>query len=158
MAGRTKSAQAASGRSVRGLRTLLSKWRPALSLALGGGLLLQGGCTRYYFRKQADKEVSEILAQKDKYPDWAIENWHVYPDPRARFADPTNPDRPPKPPDDPAAFCMSPNPQKPKHVGVARVEGTGYLELLRAWDTENRASPQPKKANQEAKQPGQTTT
>ena len=32
--------------------------------------------------------------------------------PRARFADPSNPDRPPKPYDDPAAEYISPNPQK----------------------------------------------
>jgi hypothetical protein len=54
------------------------------------------------------------------------------------------------PPDDPAAFCMSPNPQKPKHVGVARVEGTGYLDLLRAWDKENREKAEADKAAEAA--------
>ena len=97
-----------------------------------------GGCTRNFFRKQADEEVSEVLAQKDKYPDWAIENWHVYPDPRARFADTDNPDFPPKPPDDPASYAMAPNPQKPGKAGVARSEGTGYLDLIAKWDKENR--------------------
>jgi hypothetical protein len=96
------------------------------------------GCTRPFFRNRADNEVGEILAQKDKYPDWKIDNWHVYPDPRSRFADPTNPDHPPKPPDDPAAYDLSPNPQKAKKVGIARIEGTGYLELIAQWDRENR--------------------
>ncbi len=64
---------------------------------------------------------------------------HVYPDSRARFADPTNPDRPPMPPDDPAAYDLSPNPQKPGKPGVARVEGSGYLDLMTKWDAENRA-------------------
>src|SRR5258708_27138525 len=101
MAGRRKWLQA---------RRWWSLWRPALHLALGAGLIVEaGGCTRRYFRKQADEEVSEVLAQKDKYPAWAIEDWHIYPDPRARFADPTDPDRPPKPPDDPAAYNLSPN-------------------------------------------------
>jgi hypothetical protein len=108
-------------------------------LALGAGLIVQtGGCTRRFFRSRADNEVAEILAQKDKYPAWKIENWHAYPDPRARFGDPTNPDRPPMPPDDPAAYDLSPNPQKPPKAGVQRIEGTGYLELISQWDKENR--------------------
>src|SRR5262245_34679371 len=100
--------------------------------------ILAPGCTRRFFRNSADREVESILTAKNKYPFWAIENWHVYPDPRARFADPTNPDRPPMPPDDPAAFALSPNPQKPGKAGVTRVSGTGYLELLGYWDAENR--------------------
>src|SRR5215471_18669175 len=107
------------------------------------------GC-RQFARHSADKEVAEVLGEKDRNSQWKIENYHVYADPRARFADPTNPDRPPMPPDDPAAFCMSPNPQKPKHVGVGRVEGMGYLELLRAWDKENREKAEAEKAAQEA--------
>ena len=114
-------------------------WRPALSLALATGLLgAAAGCTRHFYTHQADEEVGEILAHKDKYPAWKIDNWWIYPDPRARFADPTNPDRPPMPPDDPAAYCLSPNPQKPGHPGVERIEGKGYLELIAQWDKENR--------------------
>jgi hypothetical protein len=121
------------------LRALLSLWRAALSAVLGAGFIAQaGGCTRPFFRNHADEEVSEVLAQKDKYADWKIDNWHVYPDPRARFGDPSDPDHPPKPPDDPAAYDLSPNPQKPGKAGVARVEGTGYLELIAQWDKENR--------------------
>jgi hypothetical protein len=105
-----------------------------------------GGC-RSFYRKAADKEVSEVLAEKDRYPQWKIEQFHVYPDPRARFADPTNPDRPPKPPDDPAAFDLSPNPQKAKHVGIAKVVGAAYMDVLTKWDKENR-----EKAKQEKEQ------
>jgi hypothetical protein len=107
-----------------------------LALAIGLG---SAGCTRRFYRRAADNQVNEVLAEKDKYPEWHIEQYHVYPDSRARFADPTNPDRPPMPPDDPAASCSAPNPQKPGHAGVARIEGTGYMELLEQWDTENRA-------------------
>ncbi len=114
--------------------------RRFISIVLAAGIFVQTvGCTRPFYRKHADEEVAEVLAQKDKYSDWAIENWHVYPDPRARFADPTDPDHPPKPPDDPAAYDMSPNPQKPGKAGVQRIEGTGYLELIAKWDQENRA-------------------
>src|SRR5689334_4559026 len=108
----------------------------AVALGCAAGL---SSCTRSYFRRAADKEVDAVLCEKDKYPQWGIQQYHVYPDPRARFADPTDPDRPPMPPDDPAAHDLSPNPQKPGKAGVARVEGQGYLQLLAQWDAENRA-------------------
>src|SRR5947209_3041383 len=109
-----------------------------LLLLLGSGVTLSG-CTRHFFREQADKEVADVLAEKDQFPQWRIEQAHVYPDPRARFADSSDPDHPPMPPDDPAAWKMSPHPQKPYKSGIARVEGEGYLNLLVAWDAENRA-------------------
>jgi outer membrane protein TolC len=112
------------------------------------------GC-RHFARKCADKDVAEVLGEKDRCAAWRIENWHVYADPRARFADPTNPDRPPMPPDDPAAYCLSPNPQKPKHVGVARVEGKGYVDLLAAWDAENRAAHEAEKTKEEKAKEGE---
>src|SRR5262245_10723875 len=110
----------------------------AMMLALGM-LCASLGCTRRFFRNRADREVDQVLAEKDVVPDWKIEDYHVYPDPRARFADGTNPDRPPMPPDDPAAKMLAPNPQRPKHAGIARVEGAGYLDLLADWDAQNRA-------------------
>jgi len=65
------------------LRTVFFPWRSAVKLALAVGFLAQDvGCSRSFYRKQADKEVGEVLADKDKYQDWKIENWHVYPDPR----------------------------------------------------------------------------
>ena len=109
---------------------------PAL-LAL---ILVETGCSRKFFRERADRDVAGVITQKNRFPDWAVKNWHVYPDPRARFADPFNPDRPPYPPDDYAARVMSPNPQHPhKKSGVGRVDGDGYMHLLEQWDAENRA-------------------
>src|SRR5262249_5254833 len=69
------------------------------------------------------------------------------------FADPTNPDRPPMPPDDPGAWNLSPHPQRPGKPGVARVEGDGYLRLLEHFDTLNRQLDAQKKQPQ--KDPGQ---
>jgi hypothetical protein len=116
--------------------------------------LASSGCTRHFFRKEADKEVDEVLAEKDHYPQWRIDQFHVYPDPRSRFADPTNPDRPPMPPDDPAAWALAPHPQKPgHHKGIERQEGTGYLELLAAWDKQNR-----EEAETEAKKQAEAKT
>src|SRR5262245_27611446 len=108
-------------------------------LALAMVMSAMTGCTRRFFREQSDIDVEGLLAEKNQNDNWAIENWHVYADPRSRFADPTNPDRPPMPPDDPAARALSPNPQRPRRAGVAMIGGTGYLDLLGAWDTMNRA-------------------
>ena len=108
-------------------------------LALVVVLSAMTGCTRRFFRNASDRDVEQLLAEKNQFEQWKIENWHVYPDARARFADPSNPDRPPMPPDDPAARALSPNPQKPRRAGVALTEGTGYLDLLSAWDAMNRS-------------------
>ena len=94
------------------------------------------GCTRNFFRNDADQEVSAILREKNEHLTWPLENHYIYPHPAARFADPTNPDRPPMPPDDPDAWRLAPRPQRPKKI--AYVEGTGYLDLLTLWDLENR--------------------
>ena len=141
MVGRTENLRSRSKRRSKhpGVKARLSKWRRLFNLTLAAGLFVQAsGCTRNYFRQDADKEVSEVLAQKDKYPTWQIENWHIYADPRARFADNTDPDHPPKPPDDPASYDMAPNPQRAGKPGVARLEGSGYIELMAQWDKENR--------------------
>jgi outer membrane protein TolC len=129
MAEHTRNCPASGPRptSLCGLSTLL----------LVVGALALGGCTRHFFREHADKEAEAILKEKDRDP-WQIEQFHVYPDPRARFADLTCPDHPPMPPDDPGAYALSPNPQKPGKACVGLVQGTGYLELLAAWDALNR--------------------
>ncbi len=151
MAGRSSSPRTRrkTGKTQLPVKGRLSKWRRLFNLTLAAGLFVQAsGCTRNFYRKGADEEVSEVLAQKDKFPVWQIENWHIYPDPRARFADDTNPDHPPKPPDDPASYDMAPNPQKVPKAGVARIEGSGYIELMAKWDKENREN----RAKQEEEQ------
>src|SRR5881628_469155 len=110
-----------------------------LFLVLAATLLCGAGCTRRFFRRGADRDVVGLLDEKDVYEPWKVEQWHVYPDPRARFADPSNPDRPPKPYDDPAAMDLSPNPQKPGKAGCGNFEGDGYLKLVAGWDAANRA-------------------
>jgi hypothetical protein len=101
---------------------------------------LSAACTRRYYRHSADKQVEEVLTEKNCYQPWKIEQWHVYPDPRARFADVSDPDRPPMPPDDPGARDLSPNPQKPGKAGIDFYEGIGYRKVLDEWDAANRAA------------------
>jgi hypothetical protein len=108
-------------------------------LFAGIGLAAAAGCSREHYRARADKDVEAVISQKNIFPDWKVENWHAYPDPRARFADPSNPDAPPYPPDDYAAYVSSPNPQRPGRGGAGRYEGDGYLKCLAEWDARNRA-------------------
>jgi hypothetical protein len=105
------------------------------------------GCTRRFFRDWADREVLQVLDSKDDFPQWELRDYYVYPHPLARFADPTNPDFPPMPPDDVPTWMLSTRPQKPKQI--AYIEGTGYLHVLRAWNEANRAA---RRARQERKQ------
>jgi hypothetical protein len=116
-------------------------------LVLGLAAVL-GGCTRSFYREWADNEVNDILKEKDKYPAWKIEQFHVYPDPRARFSDdPKHIDRPPMPPDDEATMKLSPHPQGPGHAGVRSQWGTAYLEMVKVWDTQNRSERQTQEEN-----------
>jgi hypothetical protein len=116
-----------------------SHLRSLVTIALVS-LVVGPGCTRKYFRQAADKDVEGVISQKNVFPDWEVKGWHVYPDPRARFADTFNPDRTPYPPDDYAARLLAPNPQKPtKKTGTGRIDGNGYLAMLQGWDGQNRA-------------------
>jgi outer membrane protein TolC len=61
------------------------------------------GCSRQFFRLRADKEVKYLVTQKSNDPRWELSNFTIGMDPRARYFDPTNPDCPPMPYDDPAS-------------------------------------------------------
>ncbi len=116
--------------------------RAARRLALAGLVLAVAvGCNRQHYRQRADKDVEGIISQKNVFPDWQVKNFYAYPHPDARFADPSDPDHPPYPPDDYAARVLSPNPQHPtKRSGTGRHEGKGYLDYLGSWDAANRAA------------------
>ena len=93
------------------------------SLLLVSLLPALSGCTRRFFRRRADAEVDAVLAQKTNTPAWKLADYYVYPHPLSRFADPTDPDRPPMPPDDPAAWDLSPHPQRPLLKGYKLLAG-----------------------------------
>lgn len=127
-------------KTIRGFLTFESLVQRHL-ICLLAFLVLVGsfsGCTRRFFRRSADKETNALIKEKDVDPRWKLENFYIYPDPRARFSNPTNPDHQPMPPDDPGAAQLAPTPQKPGKAGIAFVEGNGYMDLLAAWDVENR--------------------
>lgn len=121
---------------------------PVLAAVAALVLVTTPGCTRHFYRQAADKDVEGVITQKDIFPSWKLTNWNAYPNPMARYADNSNPDRPPYPPDDYAARLTSPNPQRPtKKSGVGRVDGTGYFLYLQKWDAENRAADAAEAAN-----------
>src|SRR5262249_30355729 len=137
------------GEGLRLSRLILS------TLLMLGFLMSLSGCTRRFFRRGAGAQVDEIVCEKDRYPQWKINDYYVYPHPLSRFADPTDPDRPPMPPDDPAAWDLSPHPQRPLLKGYKYWQGTGYLELMRRWDMENRAKQDEQRAQQEEESEGE---
>jgi outer membrane protein TolC len=73
--------------------------------------LLMAGCTRTFYRIQADRETYTAIDQHSNENRWPIANVLVEASPASRLFDPYNPDRPPLPPDDPAAarFMFWPN-------------------------------------------------
>lgn len=69
-----------------------------MTLSLGALLLASGsGCTRAWWRKQADDEVQQAVAEKCGY----LDNGTVIPAADSRLFDPFDPDSEPMPPDDP---------------------------------------------------------
>ncbi len=61
------------------------------------------GCSRSFWRQQADNDVYEAISERMHDPRWQLPRVDVGPDPDSRFFDPYDPDQAPLPPDDPAA-------------------------------------------------------
>lgn len=72
----------------------------ALSACL---LCALSGCSRTIYRLRADKEAKYLVTQKSNDPRWDLLDFTIGMDPRSRFFDPTDPDCPPMPYDDPAS-------------------------------------------------------
>ena len=64
------------------------------------------GCTRAYYRKQADAEVNCIVDHKAEAVGAAAGEFRIDVDPRSRMFDPDDPDCPPMPPDDPISHQL----------------------------------------------------
>src|SRR6478735_8816889 len=77
-------------------------WRVGLhAAACGLASLPFVGCSREHYRVNADKAADEVVSGENNDPRWHQPNFTVYPDARSRFFDPTPPDHPPAPEDDP---------------------------------------------------------
>ena len=78
-----------------------NRFRPCAPLIVAVLAALFGGCTRTHYRLQADREVTSLLNEKNLPGRWGLPNFRLQYDGRSRYFDPTNPDHPPMPPDDP---------------------------------------------------------
>ncbi|GAB5443528.1 MAG: hypothetical protein Fues2KO_38770 [Fuerstiella sp.] len=78
--------------------------RRLLTSLLITALLLPGtGCSRRYWREQAERQSYQAIAEKLNDERWLVPRVDITADPRSRFYDPYDPDCKPLPPDDPAA-------------------------------------------------------
>jgi hypothetical protein len=67
-------------------------------------LVLQSvGCTRTWYRRQADADAYNLVYEKVTHPHWDQSDFTIVIDPESRMYDPNCPDHEPMPPDDPAA-------------------------------------------------------
>lgn len=77
-----------------------------LAAAVAAVLLAAGGCAstnRAENRANADREAYDMIAERNLDPRWQTEDYSVEIDPRSRYFDKYNQDRPPMPEDDPAS-------------------------------------------------------
>ena len=95
------------------------------------------GCTRAFYRLQADHEVRALIREKSHNPDCLLPGFTVQPDPRSRMYDPFCADHPPMPPDDPAAHrlmhcvdCKKGYPHWHAHGDVDQVESPAWHKYL----------------------------
>jgi len=79
---------------------------PAWAGVLGLLVLVVAGCSRAYYRRQADNEVYALVDQAADDPRWPLEDYTIQPDFRSRMFDPNSPDCPPMPPDDPESHRL----------------------------------------------------
>ena len=83
-----------------------SKRHPALNVVLAVAALLLlsfAGCSRPFWRTQADFDAYNMMLEKSANPQWDVPRLSLESDPRSRIFNPYDPDFEPLPPDDPAA-------------------------------------------------------
>src|SRR5262245_14721708 len=64
------------------------------------------GCSRTFYRRQADLDAYALVREKATHPHWRLPNYTISVDPRSRMYDPYQADCPPIPPDDPTAHQL----------------------------------------------------
>jgi DNA-binding MarR family transcriptional regulator/outer membrane protein TolC len=80
--------------------------RVAAAMVLLAVMIGLSGCSRAYYRKQADAEVNCIIDHKAEAVGALPADLSIKIDPRSRMFDPDDPDCPPMPPDDPISHQL----------------------------------------------------
>jgi DNA-binding MarR family transcriptional regulator len=83
----------------------------AMQKAVAAAILLavcfgSTGCSRTFYRRQADLDAYALVREKATHPHWRLPNYSISVDPRSRMYDPYQIDAPPMPPDDPTAHQL----------------------------------------------------
>jgi hypothetical protein len=65
-----------------------------------------GGCGREFYRLRADRDAYGLIDRGECDPRWQIGRTTIQPAPQSRMFDPSNPDFPPMPPDDPTSHRL----------------------------------------------------
>ena len=72
---------------------------PQLTAALIVVAAISNGCSRRFYRWQADRDTDCLIKEKSVNSPWQMpSDYAIQPDPRSRFYDPSNPDFPCLPP------------------------------------------------------------
>ncbi len=66
-------------------------------------LLAAGGCSRTEHRMKADQAAYDTIAERNQDPRWQADSYSIEMDPRSRYFEPYDQDRPPMPQDDPTS-------------------------------------------------------
>ena len=118
--------------------------RLAWPILIGLVVLAATGCTRKFYRRQADREVYSLIDSAADDPRWPLDNYTIQPDPRSRMYDPCNPDFPPMPPDDPTSHRLMHKVDGKRNARWLRygrngpVENHGWIDYL-PYDDEGSA-------------------
>ncbi|MDB5388489.1 MAG: hypothetical protein JWM11_4135 [Planctomycetaceae bacterium] len=94
-------------------------------------LLIVSGCSRSFWRQNADKNSYAILKDMSADPRWSPNRLDLQPDPKSRFFDPYDPDCEPLPPDDPTAHVFMH--WMGRNTGMARVDQPWTGGVLPPW-------------------------
>ncbi len=90
-------------RTLRRKRDRIAAAGWVMPVLLASVVIAAGGCSRTEHRLQADREAYDAIAERNHDPRWHAADHSIEIDPRSRYFDPCDPDRPPMPPDDPAS-------------------------------------------------------
>ena len=81
-------------------------WGQILLICVSVLVLSLVGCSRAFYREQADQQVRWLIREKAKQAQGTDDDYTIQVDPRSRMFDPFCPDHPPMPPDDPEAHNL----------------------------------------------------
>jgi len=120
-------------RSPSGSRGVPSHWSWCLTGLVCGSMLIMSGCSRSFWRQNADKNTYAILEDKSADPRWDPPRLDLQPDAQSRFFDPYDPDCEPLPPDDPTAHGYMHWMGRNMNIGVAKVDQPWTGGVLPPW-------------------------